>query len=219
MSYIYFNLNNNKFSIIIFIFASLPIFIQITSLSTTWDSNLSKYSSTTLPRAFPKRALPPIESTTYIHRYRSPFPPVFIPNFLLLAQKKKKKLSKAILSKKFEETFIASTSLHSIPIRMDRARGRESFDCGDGLHGVSTTGTPHRSHTLRNRSFHCPAYTTRFIILFIATTRNYCPSDLNPRFRFHLRPYREGPDNRPAPGLSPPTKVANEVACLIMENS
>lgn len=218
MSYIYFNLNNNKFSIIIFIFASLPIFIKITSLSTTWDSNLSKYSSTTLPRAFPKRALPPIESTTYIHRYRSPFPPVFIPNFLLLAQKKKK-LSKAILSKKFEETFIASTSLHSIPIRMDRARGRESFDCGDGLHGVSTTGTPHRSHTLRNRSFHCPAYTTRFIILFIATTRNYCPSDLNPRFRFHLRPYREGPDNRPAPGLSPPTKVANEVACLIMENS
>lgn len=91
MSYIYFNLNNNKFSIIIFIFASLPIFIKITSLSTTWDSNLSKYSSTTLPRAFLKRALPPIESTTYIHRYRSPFPPVFIPNFLLLAQKKKKK--------------------------------------------------------------------------------------------------------------------------------
>lgn len=150
--------------------------------------------------------------------------PLFLPYlsqifFCSLKKKKKKKLSKAILSKKFEETFIASTSLHSISIRMDRARGRESFDCGDGLHGVSTTGTPHRSHTLRNRSFHCPAYTTRFIILFIATTRNYCPSDLNPRFRFHLRPYREGPDNRPAPGLSPPTKVANEVACLIMENS
>lgn len=168
---------------------------------------------------FSKKSSPSYRVHNLYSSISIPFSSRIYPKFSSARSKKKKKLSKAILSKKFEETFIASTSLHSIPIRMDRARGRESFDCGDGLHGVSTTGTPHRLHTLRNRSFHCPAYTTRFIILFIATTRNYCPSDLNPRFRFHLRPYREGPDNRPAPGLSPPTKVANEVACLIMENS
>lgn len=43
------------------------------------------------------------------------------------------------------------------PARMNRGgENRWTVAFGDGLHGVSTTETPRRSHTLRNQSFHCP---------------------------------------------------------------
>lgn len=210
-------------SIIIFIFYYRDILINNHSIcffthiysnhflkSTTWDSNLSKYSSITLPLqlAIFQKELPLLSSPQliYINIYRCRYPfPIFIPNFLA-----QKKLSPPILSKNSKKLSSPPFDTHS----SEGARIVRLWHSADGLHGVSTTGTPHRSHTLRNRSFHCPAYTTsRFIILFIATTGNYCPPDLNPRFRFHLRPYREGPDNRPAPGLSPPDE-SSQRSCV-----
>lgn len=105
--------------------------------------------------------------------------------------------------------------LHSIPCSHE-SRGRESLDCGIRrwpsrcFDHRDPPSVAHITKPVVPLSLPRAYTTTRFIILFIATTRNYCPPDLNPRFRFHrgacLSTYlptygrREGPDNRPARG-------------------
>lgn len=89
-------------------------------------------------------------SHQYLYRQSSPSPP----NYLSLNLP-----STRTFHQKIRRNFDRLGEPASIryPARMNRGgENRWTVAFGDGLHGVSTTETPRRSHTLRNQSFHCP---------------------------------------------------------------
>lgn len=151
-------------------------------------------------------------SHQYLYRQSSPSPP----NYLSLNLPSTRTWVRNFPSKNSKELWSPRRAcLHSIPCSHE-SRGRESLDCGIRrwpsrcFDHRDPPSVAHITKPVVPLSLPRAYTTTRFIILFIATTRNYCPPDLNPRFRFHrgacLSTYlptygrREGPDNRPARG-------------------